>query len=545
MDRINRKYEWETEKNLKEKTLDSVRSFANNKILDLKQLPKVLEKIIKPYNRVLLEGDNQKQADTLVKALNEVDPTTVNNLHLIIPNIQLKEHIELFNKGIASKVDFAYSGGTSTEIAAMAGEGALNIGNIHTYIELYARLFTDLTPDICLIAADEGDEFGNLYTGPNTEDTPILVESCSFKNKIVIAQVNHIVQSVSRVDIPGQWVDFIVETEKPYEINPIFTKDPAKITNEQILMAMMVIKGIYAKYGVKRLNHGIGYNTAAIELLLPTYGEKLGLRGEICTHWVLNPNPTIIPAIESGWVEKIMAFGSELGMEDYIRHRSDIFYTGIDGSLRSNRAISQLAGLYAIDLFIGATLQMDKDGNSSTVTKKRITGFGGAPNMGSNPAGRRHTNKPWNSMAKFHKGRGRKLCVQMVKTKTKKGDAFVERLDAVEMKDKMKFDEAPIMLYGDDLTHIVTEIGIGNLYMAETLQERRDIISSVAGDTEIGSRVSKSRIEELRKFGKVVLPEDLNIEQEKADRTLLAAKSFDELIQWSDGLYKLPDTFVK
>ncbi len=45
-------------------------------------------------------------------------------------------------------------------------------------------------------------------------------------------------------------------------------------------MAMMAIKGIYAEYGVQRLNHGIGFDTAAIELLLPTYGGALGLQGQ-------------------------------------------------------------------------------------------------------------------------------------------------------------------------------------------------------------------------------------------------------------------------
>ena len=42
----------------------------------------------------------------------------------------------------------------------------------------------------------------------------------------------------------------------------------------------------------------------------------------------------------------------------------------------------QLAGQYAVDLFIGATLQVDGMGHSSTVTKGRLAGFGGAPNMG-------------------------------------------------------------------------------------------------------------------------------------------------------------------
>src|SRR5256885_13524702 len=109
---------------------------------------------------------------------------------------------------------------------------------------------------------------------------------------------------------------------------------------------MMAIKGIYAEYEVQRLNHGIGFDTAAIELLLPTYGESLGLKGRIARHWALNPHPALIPAIEAGWVESIHSFGSELGMEDYIRARSDVFFTGADGSLRSNRAFCQAAGHY-------------------------------------------------------------------------------------------------------------------------------------------------------------------------------------------------------
>ena len=72
--------------------------------------------------------------------------------------------------------------------------------------------------------------------------------------------------------------------------------------------------------------------------------------------------------------------------------------TGADGSMRSNRMICQLAGQYAVDLFIGSTLQVDGDGHSSTVTRGRLSGFGGAPNMGHQPGGRRHTSPAWLSM---------------------------------------------------------------------------------------------------------------------------------------------------
>jgi malonate decarboxylase alpha subunit len=52
--------------------------------------------------------------------------------------------------------------------------------------------------------------------------------------------------------------------------------------------------------------------SAALELLLPTDGEELGLKGKICKHWWPTPSPPLIPAIESGWGESCVAFGSEV-----------------------------------------------------------------------------------------------------------------------------------------------------------------------------------------------------------------------------------------
>ncbi|UZN00534.1 malonate decarboxylase subunit alpha [Lysinibacillus sp. MHQ-1] len=41
---------------------------------------------------------------------------------------------------------------------------------------------------------------------------------------------------------------------------------------------------------------------------------------------MLNPHPTLIPAIESGWVESVHCFGGELGMEKYVESRRDVFF---------------------------------------------------------------------------------------------------------------------------------------------------------------------------------------------------------------------------
>ncbi|HVJ34501.1 MAG TPA: malonate decarboxylase subunit alpha [Terriglobia bacterium] len=531
--------------------LEAGNHHAAGKIVRREDLPAFLGAVLRPADRVCLEGDNQKQADLLAAALAEIDPARIHDLHMVQSGVVLPEHLDVFEKGIARRLDYSYSGPQSARIARMLFGGQIELGAVHTYLELFARYFIDLTPQVALIAAVCADRDGNLYTGPNTEDTPTVVEATSFKSGLVVAQVAEIVDRVPRVDIPGDLVHFVVEAKKPFYVEPLFTRDPAAITETQILTAMLAIKGIYAPYGVRRLNHGIGFNTAAIELLLPTYGEKLGLKGKVCTHFALNPHPTLIPAIEAGWVEQIHCFGSEVGMEDYIAARSDIFFTGPDGSLRSNRAFCQTAGLYACDMFIGSTLQIDLDGHSSTVTTSRIAGFGGAPNMGSDPRGRRHPSEPWlkagaeaDSTTSAALRRGRKLVVQIGETF---GDGnvslFVKQLDALELAAKIGLDLAPVMVYGDDVSHIVTEEGIANLLLCRDRDEREQAIRGVAGYTEIGRARDKRMVERLRERGIIRRPEDLGIDPLDADRRLLAARSIKDIVLASGGLYRPPSRF--
>src|SRR6202451_4384956 len=467
---------WTTRRDGKRARLAQVSAHVDGKILAPAAIVPALEGLLRCGDRVALEGNNQKQADFLSRALAEVNPVKVHDLHLLIATISRAEHLALFERGIARRVDFSFAGPQSLRVAQLLEDGKLEIGAIYTYIELYARMFIDLTPQVALVCAEQADALGNLYTGANTEDTPTIVEATAFRHGIVIAQVNELVDAVPRVDIPGSWVDFVVVADKPFAVEPLFTRDPRHITELLVLMGMMVIRGIYERHGVTALNHGIGFDTAAIELLLPTYGDSLGLRGKICRNWALNPHPTLIPAIESGWVESVHCFGSEVGMEDYIRARPDIFFVGRDGSLRSNRVLCQLAGQYGVDLFIGSTLQMDADANSSTVTLGRLAGFGGAPNMGHDPKGRRHSSPAWLSLitAQGSVVRGRKLVVQLAETFQRGGQpVIVESLDAVQVGKHAGMPIAPIMIYGEDVSHVVSEEGIAYLYKAEGQEERR------------------------------------------------------------------------
>ena len=541
---------WRLGQQSKAAKLGRASSLTKGKWVQAEDVVTLLESVIEPADRVCLEGNNQKQADFLAQCLAKVDPQQVHDLHLLQSVVALPEHTALFDKGIAREIDFSFSGPQGARLANLVAAGKIKINAIHTYLELFGRYFVDLTPNVALIAAEAADAQGNLYTGPNTEDTPAIVEAAAFKNGIVIVQVNEIRDTLPRVDVPADWVDFVVHAPRPNYIEPLFTRDPAQISEIQVLMAMMVIKGIYAEYGVKRLNHGIGFDTAAIELLLPTYGEELGLKGKICTNWALNPHPALIPAIEAGFVQSVHSFGSELGMEKYIAARPDVFFTGNDGTMRSNRAFCQAAGHYACDLFIGSTLQIDTFGNSSTATKGRIAGFGGAPNMGADARGRRHESEAWVKAGRQAQSnpnqipRGRKLVVQMVETfREHMAPAFVERLDAWDLGESMGLNNPPVMIYGEDVTHIVTEEGIANLLLCRSEAEREQAIRGVAGYTQVGLGRNKAKVEELRARGVIQRAEDLGISRRQASRDLLAAKTVKDLVRASGGLYNPPSRF--
>lgn len=539
---------WDTDRRNKAERIDAVSSLVAGKFIPTEKITEALELLIQPGDRVALEGNNQKQADFLSRSLARVNPERIHDLHMLFPSISRPEHLDLFEDGIASKVDFAFSGQQSARTAQLVEDGTMQVGAIHTYLELYSRMFLDLAPRVSLVAAVSADKDGNLFTGPNTEDTPTISEATAYRSGIVIAQVNEIVDSLPRVDIPGSWVDFVVEADKPFEVEALFTRDPRQLTDVHVLLAMLTIRGVYEKHQVTSLNHGVGLDTAAIELLLPTYAERYGLKGKICTHWALNPHPNLIPAIETGWVQRISAFGGEVGMSNYVAARPDIFATGPDGSLRSNRMAAQSAGLYATDMFVGSTLQIDPYGNSSTVTAGRLAGFGGAPNLGSDPRGRRHSSPAWLDMAQGEGQlgiqRGQKLVVQIAETFNAGSDPkFVEQLDAVAVGKKAGMEIAPVMIYGDDVTHLVSEEGVAYLYKAQSLEERRLAVSAISGVSPLGGIANADDIAELRRNGLVGFPEDIGVNPSEASRTLLAAHSMESLVEWSGGLYEPPAKF--
>ena len=71
---------------------------------------RLLEAVLGPNDRVCPEGNNQKQADLLAQALVRVDPSRVNRLHMLQSVLAIPERLDLYELGIAERVDFSFSG---------------------------------------------------------------------------------------------------------------------------------------------------------------------------------------------------------------------------------------------------------------------------------------------------------------------------------------------------------------------------------------------------------------------------------------------------
>jgi malonate decarboxylase alpha subunit len=93
------------------------------------------------------------------------------------------------------------------------------------------------------------------------------------------------------------------------------------------------------------------------------------------------------------------------------------------------------------------------------------------------------------------------------------------------------------------VSHIVTEEGIANLLLCRDKGEREQAIRGVAGYTDVGRHRDAKMVQRLRERGVIRRPEDLKIDPLDADRSLLAARSIKDLVQWSGGLYAPPSKF--
>ena len=87
---------WSRRRAQKAARLTRLAPWMKGPVLETGAIVEALEAVIEPGDAVALEGDNQKQADFLSRALVRVDPTRLHDLHLLISSVSRPEHLTLF-----------------------------------------------------------------------------------------------------------------------------------------------------------------------------------------------------------------------------------------------------------------------------------------------------------------------------------------------------------------------------------------------------------------------------------------------------------------
>ena len=85
----------------------------------------LLHAILEPGDKVCLEGNNQKQADFLAQSLADLDPARIHDLHMVQSVLSLPSHLDVFERGIASKLDFSFSGPQAVRLANLVASVAM------------------------------------------------------------------------------------------------------------------------------------------------------------------------------------------------------------------------------------------------------------------------------------------------------------------------------------------------------------------------------------------------------------------------------------
>ncbi|HBV91995.1 MAG TPA: malonate decarboxylase subunit alpha, partial [Pantoea sp.] len=75
--------EWNTRRSEKARRMASFP--LDGKVIPSERATEALETLIAPGDRVVLEGNNQKQADFLSRTLAAVNPAKIHDLHMIMP----------------------------------------------------------------------------------------------------------------------------------------------------------------------------------------------------------------------------------------------------------------------------------------------------------------------------------------------------------------------------------------------------------------------------------------------------------------------------
>jgi malonate decarboxylase alpha subunit len=120
---------WNSARSERDSRLQAGARYALGKRVEAHDATALLEAIIHSGDRVCIEGDDQKQADLLTSAPAAVEKSKIHDLHMVQTGVVRSEHLDVFERGIAKRLDYSCSGSQPDRIAKLLAGGKIELGS--------------------------------------------------------------------------------------------------------------------------------------------------------------------------------------------------------------------------------------------------------------------------------------------------------------------------------------------------------------------------------------------------------------------------------
>ena len=226
-------------------------------------------KILKPGSCIYASG-NAATPQRLLAVLG--DDESIQEVELI--GVLLLGDIDaLFSETACRRIThrIIFNGPASREAAnqGRAKYQLLHLSDIPRQLRRY------LKPDVAMIGVSGPDNGGNYSLGTTVEAVPAAVETVKQNGGVVIAERNNHMPFVLGGTIPGEMIDYLVDTDYRLPINPVKLPDEAARRIGQIIARNFVQDGTTLQYGIGQVPE------AVTDAILAKGVKDLGIHTEL------------------------------------------------------------------------------------------------------------------------------------------------------------------------------------------------------------------------------------------------------------------------
>ena len=207
--------------------------------------------LIKPGSRIYTAG-NAATPQRLLAAL--AADTAIRDVELISV-LLLGEVADLFTEATCRRIThrIIFNGPASREAVnhGRAKYQLLHLSDIPHQVRCY------LKPDVALISVSGPDNGGNYSLGTTVEAVPAAVATVRAEGGVVIAERNARMPFVLGGTIPGEMIDYLVDSDYPLPVSPVKPPDEAARRIGEIIAANFIGDGATLQYGIGQVPEAV------------------------------------------------------------------------------------------------------------------------------------------------------------------------------------------------------------------------------------------------------------------------------------------------